>query len=300
MAIPDYQTLMKPVLRSSSKGERHISDVVSELETAFDLTGEERAELLPSGKQSKFTNRVHWARSYLKQAGLVKNTRRGYFEISDAGRAVLHEDPEPLNAAYLMRFEPFQEFQSRSTAEKPTDSRVGASDGRTPDEILNAAYEEINAALAEDLLARLRESDPAFFEDIIVRLLLEMGYGYDATAGRVIGQAGDDGVDGVINLDQLGVDQVYVQAKRYAAQNTIGSGAMRDFCGALGMKDVTKGIFVTTSGFSEDARRTAEKLGARIVLVDGLQLSKLMIAHEVGCRVKRSYQIAELDESFFE
>lgn len=300
MAIPDYQTLMKPVLRSSAKGERHISDVVSELEEAYDLTEQERKELLPSGKQTKFANRVHWARSYLKQAGLVKNTRRGFFAITDAGRAVLSEDPEPLNNAYLKRFDSFQEFQARGAAGQPDTADTAVNDGRTPDEILNAAYEEINAALADDLLARLRDSDPAFFEDIIVRLLLKMGYGYDATAGRVIGQAGDDGVDGVINLDQLGVDQVYVQAKRYAAQNTIGSGAMRDFYGALGMKDVTKGIFVTTSGFSEDARRTAEKLGARIVLVDGLQLSKLMIAHEVGCRVKRSYQIAELDESFFE
>lgn len=300
MAIPDYQTLMKPVLRSSVKGERHVSDVVAELDQEFGLSAEERAELLPSGKQTTFANRVHWAKSYLKQAGLVKATRRGYFEITDVGRAVLNEDPDPLNAAYLKRFESFQEFQARGAVSQTGATDTAVNDGRTPDEVLNAAYEEINAALADDLLARLRESDPAFFEDIIVRLLLKMGYGYDATAGRVIGQAGDDGVDGVINLDQLGVDQVYVQAKRYAAQNTIGSGAMRDFYGALGMKDVTKGIFVTTSGFSEDAWRTAEKLGARIVLVDGLHLSKLMIAHEVGCRVKRSYQIAELDESFFE
>lgn len=300
MAIPDYQTLMKPVLRSSSKGERHISDVVAELEAVFDLTGEERAELLPSGKQTTFANRVTWARSYLKKAGLVRYTKRGYAEITEDGKAVLTDDPEPLNTAYLMKFESFTGSQPYETTKKPTQIAIVTSDGRTPDEILNAAYEEINAALADELLARLQESDPAFFEDIIVRLLLKMGYGYDATAGRVIGQAGDDGVDGVINLDQLGVDQVYVQAKRYASQNTIGSGAMRDFYGALGMKDVTKGIFVTTSGFSEDARRTAEKLGARIVLVDGIQLSKLMIAHEVGCRVKRSYQIAELDESFFE
>lgn len=300
MPVPDFQTLMKPVLRSSAKGERHISDVVAELDAEFCLTNEERAELLPSGKQTKFANRVHWARSYIKQAGLVRNTRRGYFEITDEGRGVLAENPEPLNALYLMKFAQFQEFQSRSVSTSSPDVIPSESDGRTPDEILNAAYEEINAALADDLLAKLREADPAFFEDIIVRLLLKMGYGYDATAGRVIGQAGDDGVDGVINLDQLGVDQVYVQAKRYGAQNVIGSGAMRDFYGALGMKDVTKGIFVTTSSFSQDARRTAEKLGARIVLVDGIQLAHLMIAHEVGCRVKRSYKIAELDESFFE
>jgi len=291
---------MKPVLRSSEKGERHVSDVVAELDQEFALTGEERTELLPSGKQTKFANRVHWAKSYLNKAGLVKNTRRGYFEITDEGVSVLADNPALLNKAYLMQFPAFETFKKGEISNKDADNVANISDGRTPDEILNAAYEEINAALADDLLAKLRESDPAFFEDIIVRLLVEMGYGYDATAGRVIGQAGDDGVDGVINLDQLGVGQVYVQAKRYAAQNVIGSGALRDFYGALGMKDVTKGIFVTTSSFSTDARRTAEKLGARIVLVDGIHLSKLMIAHEVGCRVKRSYQIAELDESFFE
>lgn len=300
MGIPDYQTLMKPVLRAALGGERHISDVVRELDTDFGLTADERAELLPSGKQTKFANRVHWARSYLKQAGLLKNTRRGYFDITPAGREVLVEDPEPLNAAYLRKFDLFEEFMARGASKEDTSDGGFESDARTPDEVLNAAYSEINAALADDLLGKLRDSDPAFFEDIIVRLLLKMGYGYDTTAGRVIGQSGDDGVDGVINLDRLGVDQVYVQAKRYAANNVIGSGALRDFYGALGMKDVTKGIFVTTSSFSKNARQTADKLGARIVLVDGVQLAHLMITHEVGCRVKQSYHISEIDESFFE
>jgi restriction system protein len=300
VGVPDYQTLMKPVLRASAKGERHISDVVKKLDAEFALTPEERATLLLSGKQTKFANRVHWARSYLKQAGLVKNTRRGYFEISQAGREVLTEDPEPLNAAYLRKFDLFEDFMARGASKEENGNSALSDDARTPDEILNAAYGEINAALADELLAKLRESDPAFFEDIIVRLLLKMGYGYDASAGRVIGQAGDDGVDGVINLDRLGVDQVYVQAKRYAANNVIGSGALRDFYGALDMKDVTKGIFVTTSSFSSSARQTAEKLGARIVLVDGAQLAHLMITHEVGCRIKQSYHIAEIDESFFE
>lgn len=299
MSLPDYQTLMKPVLRSAIKGERRISSVVSELEQAFDLSDAERAELLPSGKQTRFANRVHWARSYLKQAGLLKNTRRGCFEISETGREVLGEDPDPLDATYLKRFASFQAFQARGSGSRLEGATAVPKTG-TPDEVLNTAYEEINAALAEDLLSKLRESDPAFFEDIIVRLLTKMGYGYDATAGRVVGQSGDDGVDGVINLDRLGVDQVYVQAKRYAEQNVIGSSALRDFYGALGMKDVTRGIFVTTSKFSSNARRTAEKLGARIVLVDGPQLARLLIAHEVGCRVKRTYAIAELDESFFE
>lgn len=290
---------MTPVLRASAKGERQISDVVAELDIKFRLRDEGRAARLPSGKQNNFTNRVHGARSYLKQAELVKNTRRGYFKITQAGHQTLAENPELLNAGYLRKFDLFQEFMARGSAKEDSTVTSSEADTRTPDEVLNAAYGEINAALADDLLAKLRESDPAFFEDIIVRLLIKKGYGYDATAGRVIGEAGDDGVNGMINLDRLGVDQVYVRAKRYARHNVVGSGALRDFYGVLGMKDVTKGIFVTTSSFSENARQTASKLGARIVLVDGIQLSALMIAHEVGCRRKQSYHIAELDESFF-
>ena len=165
---------------------------------------------------------------------------------------------------------------------------------------MRAAYEQISNALAADLLGRLRESEPAFFESVIVELLLKMGYGYGSAAGSVLGRSGDDGVDGVINLDPLGVDQVYVQAKRYQAVSPIGSGAIRDFYGALGLKDVTKGIFVTTSSFTPNARATAEKLGARLVLVDGPQLARLMVAHEVGCRVTEVFKVAVVEESYFE
>ncbi|SDF52787.1 restriction endonuclease [Sulfitobacter delicatus] len=299
MPIPDFQKLMKPVLASAANGERAISDVVDELTEEFELTPEERNEILPSGKQTRFANRVHWARSYLKQAGLLANTKRGHFALTETGKKVLASSPKHIDKTFLTQFPEYLEFKSRSgTTDK--EEVAAAPNQQTPDEVLNAAFSEITSALAEDLLSKLREADPAFFEDVIVRLLLKMGYGYDMQAGRVIGQAGDDGVDGVINLDRLGVDQVYVQAKRYAAHNVIGSGALRDFYGALGMKDVTKGIFVTTSTFSPSAVQTAEKLGARIVLVDGPQLARLMIAHEVGCRVKRTYEIAEVDESFFE
>ncbi|WP_394400216.1 restriction endonuclease [Sulfitobacter sp. 1A15299] len=290
---------MKPVLVSAATGERAISDVVEELTEEFDLTPEERNEILPSGKQTRFANRVHWARSYLKQAGLLTNTKRGHFALTETGKKVLENVPEHIDKTFLSQFPEYLDFKSR-TGIVEKDDVAAAPSQQTPDEVLNAAFSEITSALAEDLLAKLREADPAFFEDVIVRLLLKMGYGYDTQAGRVIGRAGDDGVDGVINLDRLGVDQVYVQAKRYAAHNVIGSGALRDFYGALGMKDVTKGIFVTTSNFSPSAVQTAEKLGARIVLVDGPQLARLMIAYEVGCRVKRTYEIAEVDESFFE
>jgi len=273
---------------------------VTRLEQVFRLSEEEKLELLPSGKQTRFANRVHWARSYLKQAGLLRNTRRGHFEITDEGRRVLADNPERIDAKYLERYDAFLEFKSRSNTLEEELGEQPASDTTTPDETMRAAYEQISNALAADLLGRLRESEPAFFESVIVELLLKMGYGYGSSAGSVLGRSGDDGVDGVINLDPLGVDQVYVQAKRYQATSPIGSGAIRDFYGALGLKDVTKGIFVTTSSFTPNARATAEKLGARLVLVDGPQLARLMVAHEVGCRVTEVFKVAVVEESYFE
>lgn len=298
--IPDYQSLMKPVLELAASGEVKISEAVTRLEQVFRLSEEEKSELLPSGKQTRFANRVHWARSYLKQAGLLRNTRRGHFEISDEGRRVLVDNPERIDAKYLERYDAFLEFKSRSNTLEEELGEQPASDTTTPDETMRAAYEQISNALAADLLGRLRESEPAFFESVIVELLLKMGYGYGSSAGSVLGRSGDDGVDGVINLDPLGVDQVYVQAKRYQATSPIGSGAIRDFYGALGLKDVTKGIFVTTSSFTPNARATAEKLGARLVLVDGPQLARLMVAHEVGCRVTEVFKVAVVEESYFE
>ena len=298
--IPDYQSLMKPVLELAASGEVRISEAVTRLEQVFRLSEEEKLELLPSGKQTRFANRVHWARSYLKQAGLLRNTRRGHFEITDEGRRVLADNPERIDAKYLERYDAFLEFKSRSNTLEEELGEQPASDTTTPDETMRAAYEQISNALAADLLGRLRESEPAFFESVIVELLLKMGYGYGSSAGSVLGRSGDDGVDGVINLDPLGVDQVYVQAKRYQATSPIGSGAIRDFYGALGLKDVTKGIFVTTSSFTPNARATAEKLGARLVLVDGPQLARLMVAHEVGCRVTEVFKVAVVEESYFE
>ena len=298
--IPDYQSLMKPVLELAASGEIKISDAVTQLEKSLRLTEEEKTELLPSGKQTRFANRVHWARSYLKQAGLVRNTRRGHFEITDEGRRVLRENPDQIDAKFLERYDQFLEFKSRTNPTGDDASLTESEANTTPDETMRAAHQQVIDALAADLLARLRDSEPAFFEAVIVDLLLKMGYGYGEVSGNVLGRSGDDGVDGVINLDPLGVDQVYVQAKRYGADNTIGSGPIRDFYGALGLKDVTKGIFVTTSTFSPSARSTAEKLGARLVLIDGPELARLMVRHEVGCRVTETFKVAVVEESYFE
>lgn len=302
--VPDYQTLMRPVLESCAHGEVRIGDVVDRLAERFELTDEERNQLLPSGKQTRFSNRVHWAKSYLKQAGLVKATKRAHFAITDRGREALADAGAQINSAYLERFEEFQEFRSRAKdSDKLEDmaETVLTTTDATPDEVLRSAHKKINAALAEELLDRVREASPAFFENLIVELLLAMGYGGTSEdAGRALGKSGDDGIDGVIDQDPLGVDQIYLQAKRYADGNVIGAGAIRDFFGALSLKKAQKGIFVTTSNFSISATQTARDLGSRIVLIDGVQLAKLMIRYNIGCRDEEILHLKKIDEDFFE
>ena len=303
--IPDYQTLMRPVLECSAAGEARISDVVEELAEKFELTDEDRNHLLPSGTQKTFTNRVHWAKSYLKQAGLVEITGRGLFKITELGRKALADPSAAINNAYLERFQDFLKFRNKAqdrevakeTASVPTEPELSS----TPDETLRRAHGAITRALSDDLLDRVRQSTPAFFERLIVDLLLAMGYGgASEDAGRALGRSGDDGVDGVIDQDPLGVDQIYVQAKRYGDGNNVGAGAIRDFFGALSLKKAQKGIFVTTSAFSSAAERTARDLGSRIVLIDGEKLAGLMIRYNVGCRDEEVLHLKKIDEDFFE
>ncbi|MGY6627231.1 MAG: restriction endonuclease [Oceanicaulis sp.] len=305
--IPDYQSLMRPVLELSAKGEVKVSEAVDRLAEDLSLTDAERGQMLRSGRQTVFANRVHWAKAYLKQAGLVRPTRRGYFVITNQGREVLSRPGVELNRAYLERFDAFQDFISRTgkgadaaASERRSGEPVAQEDEDTPDEQLFAALARINDALALELLDRLRAATPAFFETVIVELLLAMGYGGgDKQAGRTLGRSGDGGVDGVIDQDPLGVDQVYVQAKLYREGNVIGSGAIRDFFGALNLRRAQKGIFVTASTFSSSAVETANQLGSRIVLIDGADLARLMIRYGVGCRVERRLELMKLDEDFF-
>ena len=241
MTIPDYQSLMLPVLISSSKGEIRIGPAIEELADQLGLSPQERSELLPSGKQTLFANRVHWAKTYLAQAGLVENTRRGHFKITQRGQQALAGRPSRIDNAFLSQFEEFQQFKKRARAsqteipeaQSDAEERAFTSETETPDEIMRRAHKQIDAALAQDLLDRIRAAPPEFFERLVVNLLLSMGYGGSNTekAGRTLGRSGDDGVDGVIDQDALGLDRVYIQAKRYAAGNSIGSGAIRDFFG---------------------------------------------------------------------
>lgn len=306
MAIPDFQTLMLPVLRISDEGEMRIGSVVERVADQLGLTDDERAELLPSGRQATFANRVHWAKSYLGKAALIELTGRGRFRISQRGRDVLANPPERITIRFLEQFPEFAVFRGNTANQKntipdPVDSGEPAQG--TPDELIRAAHEALERELAADLLQRIQAAPPAFFERLLVQLLVRMGYGGSAVqAGRALslGRSGDGGVDGVIDQDHLGLDRVYIQAKRYSTGNVVGSGPIRDFFGALDSHKAAKGLFVTTSTFSPAARQTAEHLSKRIVLIDGGQLTSLMIRFEVGCRIEDTIHIKQVDEEFFE
>lgn len=301
--IPDYQTLMLPVLKLAAEGETSVNAAVDAVSDQFNLSEDERSDLLPSGKQTTIRSRVHWAKAYLKQAGLVEPTKRGHFLITDRGRAVLANAPARIDNTFLDQFEEFRQFKERG---KKSDTSVAVAQAQedtsaSPEDVLTAAYQQITDAFIAELIDRLLAGSPAFFEKAIVELLLAMGYGgSSAEAGRAIGKAGDDGVDGVIDQDPLGVDQIYVQAKRYKPDNIVGPAAIREFFGALSMKKAQKGIFVTTSGFTKSALDTATQIGGRIVLIDGQQLGRLMVRYNVGCRDKYALHVKDFDEDFFD
>jgi restriction system protein len=301
--IPDYQSLMRPVLECARTEQRKISDVVEEISDRLGLNEEERQQMLPSGKQTTIANRVHWARSYMKQAGLVRNIRRGWYELTERGKSILDNPNISLDSKYLEQFDEFQEFKSRGkeNGEETAAQVETETTANTPDENLQAAHKKLEAALAANLLDYVRLASPMFFENLIVDLLIAMGYGGTSEdAGRALGQSGDNGVDGVIDQDPLGVDQIYLQAKRYGSTNSVGPGDIRDFYGALSIKKATKGIFVTTSHFTSAAEQTAKDLGSRIVLIDGPQLAKLMIKYNIGCRDKDVLHIKQIDEGYFD
>ena len=301
MPIPDFQSLMLPVLKESAAGEVRISDVVAVLGQKLGLTEAELSELLPSGKQTTFANRVNWAKSYLGKADLIKLTKRAHFEISDRGKVVLANPPKAINIKFLETFPEFKEFREVG-AQSPTIQHLEPSNFKelAPDEVIRSANSELQQSLSVELLAKILASPPNFFERLVVQLLIAMGYGGSAIeAGKALGKSGDGGVDGVIDQDALGLDRIYVQAKRYT-DNKVSSGEIRDFFGSLDRFKANKGMFVTTSTFSQAAKETAEMLSKRIVLIDGQLLTRLMIRFDIGCRVEEVVHIKKLDEDFFD
>jgi restriction system protein len=305
MAVPDFQTLMLPVLSAAEDGEANIVDVRTKLAEKFRLTPEELNQLLPGGRQTTFANRIGWARTYLGKAGLLEATRRGYFRITDRGREVLKQNPARIDIAFLSRFPEFTDFRSKerggTTSEGDSDRSLLERSGQTPDEILRVTHQEIEKALRTDLLERVYASAPAFFEKVIVSLLLAMGYGGSREdAGRAIGKSGDGGLDGVIDQDPLGLDRVYVQAKRYKFDSAVSEPEIRGFAGSLESVKATKGVFVTSSYFTAPAKAFAEKISRRIILIDGDQLARLMIRYGIGTRVEETFHLKKIDEDFFD
>lgn len=303
MPVPDYQTLMLPVLKAAAAGEVRVPDLIDPIADAFDLTAEERDALLPSGGKTRLANRIGWAKTYLAKAGLVESKRRGYFSATERGREILAEHPSQIDIALLSRFQEFEQFRRSSREEQSNGrdvSRVVEASNQTPDELLMATHQAIQDSLCADLLDRLIKAPPSFFESTIVTLLLNMGYGGSREeAGRAIGRSGDGGLDGVIDQDPLGLDRVYVQAKRYQATSAIGEPEIRGFAGSLQGVKATKGVFVTTSYFTPQAKAFAEKIERRIVLIDGELLAQLMIKHDVGVRIQETLHIKKIDEDFF-
>jgi restriction system protein len=307
MAIPDYQTLMLPVLRIAGDGREHrIGDVVNQLARDFRLTTEEQQQVLPSGRQLTFANRVGWAKTYLIQAGLLEATKRAHFKITDRGKKSLAENPSRIDVGYLSQFAEFLQFKERGrVAGDEAVVNVGESlavlpQSETPDELLRSTVKQIETALKKELLDRILSAPPAFFERLIVALLLEMGYGGSREdAGKIVGRSGDGGIDGVIDQDALGLDRVYVQAKRYIAENGVSEPEIRAFSGSLGAAKANKGVFVTTSYFTQPAQNFAERHPFKIVLIDGERLASLMIRHNVGVRIDETVYLKKMDEDFF-
>jgi restriction system protein len=300
MPIPDYETLMGPLLRiaQAKKGtEVSISDAVEQLADLYRLTEGERRELLPSGATFKFSSRVSWARTYLQKAGLLEPVRRGHFQITRRGLDILRKKPEKIDNRLLLQFPEFQEFQG---AKKKIKKEHESSNPETPIESIASQYEQIRAALSSELLDRVKKCSPQFFERLVVMLLVKMGYGGSLKdAGQALGRTGDGGIDGVIREDKLGLDNIYIQAKRWT-DKPVGSPEIDQFAGALSKKKAAKGIFITTSKFTKDALASVREYSSRIILIEGNALADYMIDHGVGVSVASTYEIKKVDADFFE
>ncbi len=299
--IPDYQTLMLPLLKTVSDGKEYkFRDVVEALAIQFKLTEEERKELLPSGTAFLFSNRVGWARTYLKKAALLEAPRRGVMSISERGKQVLNENLSEITAQYLNRFEEFIQFKlSKDDTDTIIMSEIEESKKQTPEELIEYGYKSIRKSIEQEIILKLKSVSPSFFEKIVVELLVKMGYGGSIQdAGKAIGKSGDEGIDGIIKEDKLGLDVIYIQAKRW--ESVVGRPELQKFVGALAGQGAKKGIFITTSGFTKEALDYTPKNETKIVLMDGEKLSQYMIDYNLGVSVQNIYEIKKIDSDYFE
>ncbi|MFT6606124.1 MAG: restriction system protein [Halocynthiibacter sp.] len=303
MPVPDYQSMMLPVLRLFAEGATSVNDCIEPLKAHFNITEEEAEEVLPSGRMTYLYNRAHWARTYLGKAGLLESPKRGHHLITEKGRKLLETSPETINVKSLMEFDDFSEWKTQDSKENtpqisPTTQQI--DDDQTPEDAMQTAYNLLNAALRDELLTTLLQVTPARFEQLIINLLSAMGYGGGKIDRGILTPAsGDGGIDGIINEDALGLDAVYIQAKRYAPDNKVGRPDIQKFVGSLTGESATKGLFVTTSDFSKEAIQYIDRVQQRIVLINGSKLAQLMIDHEVGVRTRTTYRIKSLDEDYF-
>jgi restriction system protein len=298
MPIPDFQTLMLPLLKFAADRQEHsTSDAIDALALEFRLADEERKELLPSGRQSRFDNRVGWARTYLKKAALLESAGRGKFRITARGLKVVKDSPPRIDMKFLEQFPEYVDFRNLSRQEEELTEDAEKA-GQTPEEVLELSYQNLRRDLAQELLERIMGCSSRFFERLVVDLLVAMGYGGSRKdAGEAVGQSGDGGIDGIIKEDRLGLDVVYIQAKKW--EGTVGRPVVQTFAGSLEGQRARKGILITTSQFSKEARDYVERIEKKIVLIDGQQLAQLMIDHNVGVAEVETYTVKRVDLDYF-
>jgi restriction system protein len=311
MPIPDYQTVMLPLLQLAGDGAEHrFREAVDQLAIEYKLTDLERSELLPSGTAPLFDNRVGWARTYLKQAGLLQSLKRGVFQITERGKALLAEKPKRVDVGMLDRYEDFRAFRTRrrDTVEPTAPSQAAQQQqqivteqisDQTPEDMLASAYQKLRKNLEEELIEQIKTASPAFFERLVIDLLVAMGYGGSRQdAGRAIGRSGDGGIDGIIKEDKLGLDAIYIQAKRW--ESTVGRPEIQKFAGALQGQRANKGVFITTSSYSREAEEYASQINTKIILIDGERLASLMVDHNVAVTPVGMYELKKIDFDYFE
>lgn len=300
MAIPDYQTIMLPFLKFVADRKEHtLREIINGLADVFKLNENERRELLPSGKQPIFDNRVGWATTYLKKAGLVETPKRAIYLITDRGQGVLKNNPERIDIRFLEQFPEFKEFRARKVP--PDDSNGPPKDDGdiNPEELFETAYQNLQETLAAEILDTIKSCSPEFFEHLVIDVLIKMGYGGSRReAGAALGRSGDEGIDGIIKEDKLGLDIIYIQAKRWD-KTTVGRPEIQRFAGALLGQAAKKGIFITTSKFSREAEDYVKGLDAKIILIDGERLAELMVEYNVGVDSVATYEIKKIDSDYF-
>ncbi len=298
MAVPDFQTIMLPLLNIASDGQEHSGhEFLEELAKHFQLNDEELNELLPSGKQTRFYNRVGWARTYLIKSKLLEMPKRSYYQITARGKEVLVSNPSRIDMNYLKRFPEYIEFKEKENERKEKE-QIEEVEESTPEEILENAYQEIRETLAQEALENVMACSPSFFERLVVELLVAMGYGGSRRdAARAVGQTGDEGIDGIIDEDRLGLDTIYVQAKKWA--NSVGRPEIQKFVGALAGKRAKKGIFITTSFFSSEAAKYVSDIDTKVILIDGKRLAELMIDYNIGVNEVTTYKLKRIDSDYF-